>query len=133
LQTTTFYTEEDLGKTGLEIFGGDIDTEAATPSAWQLNSLHSKDITLNKKKYIAGMGVNAVRPFVPTTDKTSSFEIKNLEEYAICAITWIANKKVNVQHSKGCSKLQVDLPVPDPEEDITDDDDDGSDDLKDDE
>jgi len=52
-----------LSKTGLEIFGGDIDTDAATPKAWKLNSSYSQDITKSKKKYIAGMGVNAMRPF----------------------------------------------------------------------
>lgn len=80
------------------------------------------------------MGVNAVRPFVPTADKISSLEIKNLEQYAICATTWIANKNVNVLHNKGCSELQVDLPIPDPEEDEdeTDDDNDDSSDLEDD-
>jgi len=34
LQATTGLTELDLGKTGLQILGGDIDTEAATPTAW---------------------------------------------------------------------------------------------------
>ena len=34
LQATTGLTELDLGKTGTAIFGGDIDTDAATPTAW---------------------------------------------------------------------------------------------------
>jgi len=116
IQVTTGLTEIDLGKTGSQIFGGDIDTDAATPTSWVVTDTYSSDIVKSKKKYIVGMGVTAVRPFIPTADRQSSLVIKNLNSYAVCGKQWIANKNVNAVINEGCTTLQVSLPVPPPPE-----------------
>lgn len=72
VQVTTGLTSIDLGRTGSQIFGGDIDTDAATPTSWVVDEVHSSDIVKSKKKYIVGMGVTATRPFIPTASRASS-------------------------------------------------------------
>lgn len=115
VQTTTGLTELDLGQTGTAIFGGDINTDAATPTAWKITDSYSSDVVSKNKKYIVGMGATATRPFVPTRSRSSGLEIKNLNDYAICGKQWIASKNVNGVYNEGCALLKVDLPVPPPE------------------
>lgn len=126
LQATTGLTELDLGKTGVEIFGGDINTDAATPTAWVVDDVYSSDVVSGKKKYIVGMGVTATRPFKPTSSRVSGFTIENLNNYVICGKQWVASKDVNGVYNEGCAVLRVNLPVPEivePEDDKKKDDD----------
>ena len=118
VQVTTGLTSIDLGRTGSQIFGGDIDTDAPTPTSWIVDEVTSSDIVKSKKKYIVGMGVTATRPFIPTPSRSSSLAIKNLNSYAICGKQWIANKNVNAVINEGCTTLEVSLPVPPPEPEV---------------
>lgn len=76
----------------MAIFGGSIDTDAATPTAWRLTKTSSSDVVYKNKKYITGMGVSAVRPFEPTRDRVSALTIKNQNSYVVCASQWVAYK-----------------------------------------
>jgi len=58
------------------------------------------------------MGVTAARPFVPTSDRSSSLEIKNQNDYAICSAQWVNSNDSVGQFYMGCDKIVVDLPVP---------------------
>lgn len=114
LQTTTGLNSIDLGKEGLASLGGDIDTDAATPTSWDILNLYSLDSQQGRKKYIGGMRLKAERPFQPTSSRHSAMQIKNQEYYVFCATTWMANSNVNIQNTQGCATFNVDLPVPPP-------------------
>jgi len=60
------------------------------------------------------MGVVASRPFVSTKDRYSSFDIENLNNYAVCAAMWVNNNEEMGVYNVGCTSIQVDLPVPVP-------------------
>lgn len=60
------------------------------------------------------MGLVATRPFVSTKDRYSSFDIENLNNYAICGAMWVNNKDKMGVYNVGCTNLMIDLPVPVP-------------------